>query len=50
MYIDDEIKSIMKNIIKIEKDLKKKRRILDETVTRLQTDENILKVLLDTEK
>lgn len=47
MYTNNEIISIMKNIVKIEKDLKKKRIMLDKIVIRLQADENMLKVLLN---
>lgn len=50
MYINSEVRSIVRNITKIEKELKKKRVLLDRIVKRLQKEENMLKVLLNSEK
>lgn len=50
MYINSEVRSIVRNITKIEKELKKKRILLDRIVKRLQKEENMLKVLLNSEK
>ncbi|KAL0264012.1 UNVERIFIED_CONTAM: hypothetical protein PYX00_010966 [Menopon gallinae] len=48
MYVDSEVRDIIKDITALDKELKKKKKVLNKVITKLKMDEDMLDTILNT--